>query len=101
MKISFDLQWQPVGDNMLWDAVEKAEHDENYTFAYRLGNEITIYKQCQFESSTALCTCGFRRYTRVGYFKNKQIQELKEHLETSRLPHHSITITHKILGNKQ
>ena len=102
MNFSFDMQMQPLDDSLLKLATKP---EETYTFAYTVGDKTTLYKNCIFETSKARCTCGFRRYTKQGYFKKKQIEEMKEHMEIARLNKytydHTISISHELRGQKK
>lgn len=72
--------------------------DQTYTFSIKKGDEQTIYKNCKFLKAKARCMCGFYRWTKQGYFKQKQIDEIKNHKGKG---YHQVIITLNVEGYKQ
>jgi hypothetical protein len=52
--------------------------------------EFTVYKGCVWTAAKGLCQCGFRRYTKAGYFNDKQLQDVKDHVKAT---NHTLTIS--------
>ena len=89
---TFSLNFTPMSDAFV------RYGEKTYTFSIKKGSEQQIYKNCTFLKAKARCSCGFYRWTKQGYFKQNQIDQIKNHTGEG---YHQVTVTLNVQGYKK